>query len=82
MAKHRKNPTFEWPFLRTLSNGRKARITPKDAEFCQVYFSQRTFFGVSARSLLIRSFLSSDRKMHHNTRKRDFSVAFQKTAYK
>ena len=36
-------PTFEWPFLRSLSKGIKAKITPKDAQFCQVHFSYRTF---------------------------------------
>ena len=49
------------------SNAIKARLTPKDAEFCQVYFSHRNFLGVSSRSLVIRSFLRSDRKMLQNS---------------
>ena len=40
---HRKITTFEWPFSRTLSSARKARPSPKDAQFCQVYFSHWTF---------------------------------------
>ena len=38
--------TFEWPFSRTLSGAIKARLTPKDAEFCQIYFSHQSFYGV------------------------------------
>ena len=53
---------FEWPFSRTLSNAKKARPTPEDAKFCQVYFSHGPFFGVRSRSLVISSFLRSDRK--------------------
>ena len=54
---------LEWPFLRTLSEARKARPTPKDAEFCQVHFLHLTFFfGLNACSLLIRSFLKRRQK--------------------
>ena len=55
-----------------------AQIRPirKDAQFCQVYFSHRTFFGVNGRFLIIRSFLTSSKRMLHQTCKRgDFSVA-------
>ena len=38
-----KKATFEWPFSRTLSSAIKARPTPKDAQFYQVYFSHQTF---------------------------------------
>ena len=54
--------TFERPFLRTLSNAIKASPTPKDAEFCQVYFSHGPFFDGRSRSLVISSFPRSDRK--------------------
>ena len=71
MPKYRVIPTFEWHFSRTLSSARKAR-----KKICQVDFP-------SARSLLIRSFLRSDRKRLRNTRKRgEFSVASLKTANK
>ena len=30
-----KMPTFDWPVSRTLDKATKARITPKDAQFCQ-----------------------------------------------
>ena len=52
--------TAKWPFLRTLSNGRKARPTPKNAQFCQVYFSHRNFFV--ATSVLWTIFLLLLRK--------------------
>ena len=58
-----KFPTFEWPFSRTLNKSRMTRFTPRDAQFCQVLFSYRTFFGARARSLLISTFLRSDRKL-------------------
>ena len=43
--KYSKKPNFEWTFSRTLSKSRKARITPKDAQFCQVHFSHRTLIS-------------------------------------
>ena len=45
--------TFEWPFSRTLSKGRKTRIT----QFCRVHFLHGAFCDVRDRSLLICSFL-------------------------
>ena len=68
---HSKIATFKWPFSKTLSRTKKARPTQNDAQFCQVHFTHGTIFGVRSESLLIRTILKRDRKMLHNTRKRE-----------
>ena len=38
--------TFQRTFSRSLNEARKARPTPKDAQFCQDHFLYRSFFGL------------------------------------
>ena len=66
--------TAKYLLLNGLFRGLWARqerpgLRQKMRNFFQVHFSHRTLFGVRSQSLLIRSFLRSDRKMPHNTRK-------------
>ena len=55
--------TFEWPFSRTLSKGKKGQAYTKRCAIWSGFLSTPFYFGVDAWSLLICSFLRSDRNL-------------------
>ena len=63
MPKYNKTPSFEWPFFEDFKQRQKGHAHAKIYGILSGSLFTPDFFGVCARSLLISSFLRSNRKI-------------------